>query len=70
MASKEGVFVTVGTTKFNDFIEAVTSTDSLAALVALGHSRLTVQIGTGTTPKLAQLAGYFFFFFVVPDFLV
>ncbi|KAM4818583.1 LOW QUALITY PROTEIN: UDP-N-acetylglucosamine transferase subunit ALG13 [Thomomys bottae] len=46
------VFVTVGTTSFDDLIACVSAPDSLRIIQSLGYSRLILQIGRGTVvPK-------------------
>nr|XP_039336233.1 UDP-N-acetylglucosamine transferase subunit ALG13 homolog [Saimiri boliviensis boliviensis] len=42
------VFVTVGTTSFDDLIACVSAPDSLQKIESLGYSRLILQIGRGT----------------------
>ncbi|ELV11080.1 UDP-N-acetylglucosamine transferase subunit ALG13 like protein [Tupaia chinensis] len=42
------VFVTVGTTSFDDLIACVSVHDSLQIIKSLGYDRLTLQIGRGT----------------------
>nr|XP_046263139.1 UDP-N-acetylglucosamine transferase subunit ALG13 homolog [Scatophagus argus] len=42
------VFVTVGTTSFNELIESITSSESVQALKARGYERLVVQVGRGS----------------------
>ncbi|PSN55499.1 UDP-N-acetylglucosamine transferase subunit ALG13 [Blattella germanica] len=48
MASKH-VFATVGTTKFDLFISALSSQNILNALASRGYGSLTMQIGHGST---------------------
>ncbi|XP_069895995.1 LOW QUALITY PROTEIN: UDP-N-acetylglucosamine transferase subunit ALG13 [Dipodomys merriami] len=46
------VFVTVGTTSFDELIACVSAQDSLRIIQSLGYSRLILQIGRGTViPK-------------------
>ncbi|XP_007990796.1 UDP-N-acetylglucosamine transferase subunit ALG13 isoform X12 [Chlorocebus sabaeus] len=42
------VFVTVGTTSFDDLIACVSAPDSLQKIESLGYNRLILQIGRGT----------------------
>ncbi|XP_024209054.1 putative bifunctional UDP-N-acetylglucosamine transferase and deubiquitinase ALG13 isoform X10 [Pan paniscus] len=42
------VFVTVGTTSFDDLIARVSAPDSLQKIESLGYNRLILQIGRGT----------------------
>ncbi|KAI8381576.1 glycosyltransferase family 1 protein [Radiomyces spectabilis] len=44
------VFITVGSTGFDELIEAATSTSFLSALETLGLTRITVQYGTSAVP--------------------
>uniref|UniRef100_H0XVF1 UDP-N-acetylglucosamine transferase subunit ALG13 n=1 Tax=Otolemur garnettii TaxID=30611 RepID=H0XVF1_OTOGA len=44
----KSVFVTVGTTSFDDLIACVSSHDCLQIIESLGYSRLILQIGRGT----------------------
>ncbi|XP_077428419.1 UDP-N-acetylglucosamine transferase subunit ALG13 [Vanacampus margaritifer] len=41
------VFVTVGTTSFDDLIEEVTSAEAIKALKCRGYERLVLQVGRG-----------------------
>lgn len=41
------VFVTVGTTSFDDLIETITSPETVQALRARGYERLVLQVGRG-----------------------
>ncbi|CAH2315462.1 bifunctional UDP-N-acetylglucosamine transferase and deubiquitinase ALG13 isoform X4 [Pelobates cultripes] len=46
------VFVTVGTTSFDQLIDCVTAEENITILKGLGYSRLDLQIGRGTVnPK-------------------
>ena len=47
-------FVTVGSTKFDDLIEAIASEQLLARLSARGYTRLVVQYGNSKLPKPFQ----------------
>lgn len=42
------VFVTVGTTSFDELIERITSSDSVQTLKARGYERLVLQVGRGS----------------------
>uniref|UniRef100_A0A8C9H2I3 UDP-N-acetylglucosamine transferase subunit ALG13 n=1 Tax=Piliocolobus tephrosceles TaxID=591936 RepID=A0A8C9H2I3_9PRIM len=42
------MFVTVGTTSFDDLIACVSAPDSLQKIESLGYNRLILQIGRGT----------------------
>ncbi|XP_023555661.1 UDP-N-acetylglucosamine transferase subunit ALG13 homolog isoform X3 [Octodon degus] len=42
------VFVTVGTTSFDELITCVSAEDSVRIFKSLGYSQLTLQIGRGT----------------------
>ncbi|KAK7922448.1 hypothetical protein WMY93_009350 [Mugilogobius chulae] len=42
------VFVTVGTTSFDELIEAITSSAAVEILKARGYERLVLQVGRGT----------------------
>ncbi|KAK5616816.1 hypothetical protein CRENBAI_018295 [Crenichthys baileyi] len=42
------VFVTVGTTRFDELIESVTSSEVTQILKARGYGRLVLQVGRGT----------------------
>ncbi|KAM6923608.1 UDP-N-acetylglucosamine transferase subunit ALG13 [Xenentodon cancila] len=42
------VFVTVGTTSFDELIERITSTEATQVLRARGYERLVVQVGRGS----------------------
>ncbi|XP_069550514.1 UDP-N-acetylglucosamine transferase subunit ALG13 [Brachyistius frenatus] len=42
------VFVTVGTTSFDELIESVTSPEAAQALKARGYERLVLQVGRGS----------------------
>uniref|UniRef100_A0A5F9C5K1 UDP-N-acetylglucosamine transferase subunit ALG13 n=1 Tax=Oryctolagus cuniculus TaxID=9986 RepID=A0A5F9C5K1_RABIT len=44
----ECMFVTVGTTSFNDLIACLSAHDSLQIIKSLGYDRLILQIGRGT----------------------
>lgn len=45
--SVKNVFVTVGTTKFDELIESVTQPEILNTLKKLGYNNVTLQIGNG-----------------------
>ncbi|KAL4631680.1 hypothetical protein GN956_G15634 [Arapaima gigas] len=42
------VFVTVGTTRFDELIETVTSQEAVQALLARGYKHLVLQVGRGS----------------------
>lgn len=42
------MFVTVGTTSFDELIESITSADAIQALKARGYERLILQVGRGS----------------------
>ncbi|KAK5864673.1 hypothetical protein PBY51_015897 [Eleginops maclovinus] len=42
------VFVTVGTTSFDELIESITSPETVQALKARGYERLVLQVGRGS----------------------
>ncbi|XP_018589245.1 UDP-N-acetylglucosamine transferase subunit ALG13 homolog isoform X1 [Scleropages formosus] len=42
------VFVTVGTTRFDELIEAVTSREAVQALLSRGYKQLVLQVGRGS----------------------
>lgn len=46
--STKSVFVTVGTTKFNELIDSVTNHHTLEALKHNGYRSMTLQVGNGT----------------------
>lgn len=46
--STKSVFVTVGTTKFNELIDSVTDRRTLEALKRNGYTSMTLQVGNGT----------------------
>lgn len=46
--SAKSVFVTVGTTEFDELIDSVTEECTLGALKRKGYTSLTVQMGNGT----------------------
>ncbi|XP_058116007.1 UDP-N-acetylglucosamine transferase subunit ALG13 homolog [Anopheles ziemanni] len=50
--SFKNVFVTVGTTQFDELVRAVISNDVLEELVNLGCETLTIQFGKGLEPDL------------------
>lgn len=47
------VFVTVGTTQFDDLIDSLNSPETAQILEQLGCSHLSVQFGAGQPPKLS-----------------
>lgn len=48
----KSVFVTVGTTRFDALVEAMTSSQAVRWLVDHDYKRLTIQYGRGVRPKL------------------
>lgn len=46
------VFVTVGTTSFDELIETVVSPEVLAVLKNQGYTKVLLQVGKGNTPKV------------------
>ncbi|XP_050033583.1 UDP-N-acetylglucosamine transferase subunit ALG13 [Dermacentor andersoni] len=46
------VFVTVGTTSFDELIETVVSPEVLAVLNSQGYTKVLLQVGKGSTPKV------------------
>ncbi|XP_073343246.1 UDP-N-acetylglucosamine transferase subunit ALG13 [Pagrus major] len=42
------VFVTVGTTSFDELIESITTSEAVQALKARGYERLVLQVGRGS----------------------
>ncbi|XP_059377401.1 UDP-N-acetylglucosamine transferase subunit ALG13 homolog isoform X2 [Carassius carassius] len=44
------VFVTVGTTSFDDLIGSVTSDESVKALIDRGYTDMVLQVGRGSVP--------------------
>lgn len=42
------VFVTVGTTSFDELIETITSSEAVEALLSRGYEKLVLQVGRGT----------------------
>ncbi|KAM4585774.1 UDP-N-acetylglucosamine transferase subunit ALG13 [Fundulus diaphanus] len=51
------VFVTVGTTRFDELIESVTSSEVAQVLKARGYERLVLQVGNGSfVPDAASCA--------------
>uniref|UniRef100_A0A2M3ZDC5 UDP-N-acetylglucosamine transferase subunit ALG13 n=1 Tax=Anopheles braziliensis TaxID=58242 RepID=A0A2M3ZDC5_9DIPT len=53
--SFRNVFVTVGTTQFEELVESVLSTEVLQQLETLGCETLTIQRGKGATPDLPDI---------------
>uniref|UniRef100_A0AAG5CSS4 UDP-N-acetylglucosamine transferase subunit ALG13 n=1 Tax=Anopheles atroparvus TaxID=41427 RepID=A0AAG5CSS4_ANOAO len=49
------VFVTVGTTQFDELVRAVIATDALQKLASLGCETLTIQFGKGLEPDLRNV---------------
>jgi beta-1,4-N-acetylglucosaminyltransferase len=50
--AERNVFVTVGTTRFEKLVAAVTSKTALEWMASCGYTSLTVQYGTGQAPKI------------------
>ncbi|KAL3044710.1 hypothetical protein OYC64_013066 [Pagothenia borchgrevinki] len=48
------VFVTVGTTSFDELIESITSPETVQALTARGYERLVLQVGRGSLVPAAD----------------
>ncbi|CAN7980281.1 unnamed protein product [Ixodes pacificus] len=46
------VFVTVGTTSFDDLIDTIISSDVLNVLKSQGYTKILLQVGKGNTPKV------------------
>ncbi|XP_076015653.1 UDP-N-acetylglucosamine transferase subunit ALG13 [Genypterus blacodes] len=44
----KSVFVTVGTTSFDELIESITTTEAIQALKNLGYEHLVLQVGRGS----------------------
>ncbi|XP_041111995.1 UDP-N-acetylglucosamine transferase subunit ALG13 homolog isoform X1 [Polyodon spathula] len=55
----KSVFVTVGTTSFDELISCVTSEDVILALRELGYGRLVLQIGRGTVQPVPYSSAQF-----------
>uniref|UniRef100_A0A1Y9HA48 UDP-N-acetylglucosamine transferase subunit ALG13 n=1 Tax=Anopheles farauti TaxID=69004 RepID=A0A1Y9HA48_9DIPT len=49
------IFVTVGTTEFEELVRVVTSSDVLKQLAALGCESLTIQFGRGSAPDVESV---------------
>lgn len=54
MAKNKRVFVTVGTTQFNDLIEIVSSSEILEILSQLGYTEIQFQTGAGIINKTSH----------------
>ncbi|EGD81903.1 glycosyltransferase 28 domain containing 1 [Salpingoeca rosetta] len=52
----QSVFVTVGSTQFDELTQLVTTEATLQALARLGCRRLTVQYGTAKAPRVPPVA--------------
>lgn len=50
MSTFRNIFLTVGTTEFDDLIVTLDNSSFVDALIAIGCKQLTVQIGRGTAP--------------------
>ena len=55
---EKAVFVTVGTTRFDELVQAATSEVAIRWMVSEGYTSLTVQYGTGGAPKVDSLSKY------------
>ncbi|XP_041076467.1 UDP-N-acetylglucosamine transferase subunit ALG13 homolog isoform X3 [Polyodon spathula] len=55
----KSVFVTVGTTSFDELISCVTSEDVIQALRELGYGRLVLQIGRGAVQPVPYSSAQF-----------
>jgi beta-1,4-N-acetylglucosaminyltransferase len=53
--SKRSIFVTVGTTRFDPLIEAVTRVDALQWMKQNGYTHLVIQYGKGREPAVAEM---------------
>ena len=51
-AGKRTVFVTVGTTQFDELVSEVTKLETLRSLNDQGYSKIVVQFGSGKIPKV------------------
>lgn len=51
-AGARTVFVTVGTTQFDDLVSEVTKLETVLLLNSQGYSKIVVQFGSGAIPKL------------------
>ncbi|XP_052470223.1 UDP-N-acetylglucosamine transferase subunit ALG13 homolog [Carassius gibelio] len=51
------VFVTVGTTSFDDLIGSVTSDESVKALIGRGYTDMVLQVGRGSVPDPDRCPG-------------
>ena len=54
IVSFENIFITVGTTEFDDLIESIDNEEFLRMLHQLHCKNLTIQIGRGSYPKQLQ----------------
>lgn len=52
------VFVTVGTTRFDELVKAATSEVAIKWMISEGYTSLTVQYGAGEPPNTESLAQY------------
>nr|CAG4644483.1 EOG090X0KOU [Lepidurus arcticus] len=53
----KSVFVTVGTTSFDDLIKTVLQEDTLQVITKLGYTKLTLQIGKGQEIVVPDIPG-------------
>ena len=57
MTTDRNLFVTVGTTKFDDLVQRVVSPVALDWMVSQGFTSLTIQYGRGEPPKIDEMVG-------------
>lgn len=55
---EKAVFVTVGTTRFDELVQAATSEVAIRWMVSEGYTSLTVQYGTGEPPNVDSLSNF------------
>lgn len=71
--STKSVFVTVGTTKFNELIDSVTERSTIETLKRNGYTSMTLQIGNGTFilehSDLMEISSYTFKPDIGPDMI-
>ncbi|ESP01848.1 hypothetical protein LOTGIDRAFT_205122 [Lottia gigantea] len=56
--SDKKVFVTVGTTQFDELIHHVSSSQTVEVLKKLGYTELMLQIGNGTEPDIPDVKNF------------